>query len=296
MSRETFNSGAVRSELKEDWDSISYEGLRRLAQTCAEGNKKYGRFNWEKGIPITNLLSHASKHIFQYLDGNRGEDHLAHAAWGLMAAMHMESNLPKMREGLRPEHKISGMMKADEGLRPEHKISDMMKANEDDFSERPSPKIQMSITPSRPTSKRYVPAILIEVLSGDTGALSKGFSSDAGIDLPIVRSTHINPGDSKDISVGVNIKIPDGYWGSIKARSSTIMKKGLTIMEGVIDPGYTGELSVVVFNPTDKIKYVDKGDRLAQLILIKKHETTIKYVDEMPKTDRGKLGFGSSGK
>jgi len=71
-----FPSGAVRDGLAEGerFDLITPIGLRRLARTCAEGAAKYGPRNWEQGIPASNLLNHAIRHIYLYLQGDKGED------------------------------------------------------------------------------------------------------------------------------------------------------------------------------------------------------------------------------
>lgn len=83
-------SGGQRFGLQARYDSISPVGLRRLAETHYEGDFCYGRFNWRKGLPISDTLNHTIKHIFEYLAGDRSEPHLEHAAWGLFAAMHFE--------------------------------------------------------------------------------------------------------------------------------------------------------------------------------------------------------------
>lgn len=90
-----FKTGAVRGvesfkRFPHRFDLISHIGERRLAETYGEGSIKYGDNNWLKGIPLSNLLNHAKDHINRYLSGNKSEDHLAHAAWNLFAAMHME--------------------------------------------------------------------------------------------------------------------------------------------------------------------------------------------------------------
>jgi len=87
-----FPTGAVRSceADNERWDLIPFIGLLRLARTCAEGARRYGVGNWLRGIPIENLLDHAIRHLFFYIAGDRSEDHLAHAAWNILAACHME--------------------------------------------------------------------------------------------------------------------------------------------------------------------------------------------------------------
>lgn len=93
-----FKSGAVRSRDAEEtrFDLITPIGERRLAATYAEGAAKYGDNNWLKGIPASDLLNHAKRHINLWLAGDATEDHLAHAAWGLFAVMHFEETRPEL--------------------------------------------------------------------------------------------------------------------------------------------------------------------------------------------------------
>jgi hypothetical protein len=92
---ERFATGAVRgADVKARYDLIPLVGLRRLAETCAEGARKYGENNWARGIPSSNVINHALAHIANYLDGDRTEDHLAHASWNLFVAMHNEERRP----------------------------------------------------------------------------------------------------------------------------------------------------------------------------------------------------------
>ena len=96
-----FGTGAVRSDTAEAFrfDLISPIGLREVARTCAEGAAKYDDFNWEKGMPVHDLLNHAVAHIYQFLSGDRSEPHLPHAAWNLLAAIHSEELWPQLNEG-----------------------------------------------------------------------------------------------------------------------------------------------------------------------------------------------------
>ena len=99
-----FSTGAVRSSDKAGvrYDLITPIGLRRIAETYKEGTDKYGAFNWEKGMPISDILNHAIAHIYQFLSGvESGEDDLAHAAWNLLAAMHMQETHPNLDHELR---------------------------------------------------------------------------------------------------------------------------------------------------------------------------------------------------
>ena len=94
----TFASGAIRSTDAENerWDLIPPIGLRRLAETCAEGARKYGVNNWQKGIPASDLINHAIRHLYLYLAGDVSEDHLAHAAWNLLVLCHFEETRPEL--------------------------------------------------------------------------------------------------------------------------------------------------------------------------------------------------------
>jgi len=73
--------------------------MARLAATCAAGAEKYSPFNWEQGMPAWDLLNHAIRHCFKYLDGDITEDHLAHALWGVLAAIHSLTLWPELNEG-----------------------------------------------------------------------------------------------------------------------------------------------------------------------------------------------------
>ena len=93
-----FPSGAVRSSDASDvrFDLITPIGLRRLAETCAEGARKYGDHNWENGIPASEMLNHAIRHLYLWLSGDHSEDHLAHAAWNILGVCHFEEAMPEM--------------------------------------------------------------------------------------------------------------------------------------------------------------------------------------------------------
>lgn len=123
---------------------------------------------------------------------------------------------------------------------------------------------------------------------------------DAGYDIRVWvenkdKKKILEPNSSDNIRTGVFVKIPDGYWGSIRPRSSTFAKKKIDIMDGTIDSGYTGEISIYLRNPLNVPVEVSDGDKLAQLVIIKKNTPAIKFVNELPITDRGSSGFGSTG-
>lgn len=95
-----FGTGAVRSDTFEEfrYDLVSPIGLREVARACAEGAEKYGDWNWEKGMPVHDLLNHALAHIYEFLAGDRNEPHLGHAAWNLLAAIHSHELWPHLND------------------------------------------------------------------------------------------------------------------------------------------------------------------------------------------------------
>lgn len=105
--RHEYTTGAVRSADCDDvrYDLITPIGLRALAKTYAEGAEKFGVCNWENGMPVVDLLNHAIAHIYNFLGGDRSEDHLAHAAWNVLGAIHSHELWPEMnKELLRGEN------------------------------------------------------------------------------------------------------------------------------------------------------------------------------------------------
>lgn len=96
-----FGTGAVRSAEVEEfrYDLVSPIGLREIARTCAEGARKYSDFNWEKGMPVHDLLNHALAHIYRFLGGDRSEPHLPHAGWNVLAAIHSLELWPHLNAG-----------------------------------------------------------------------------------------------------------------------------------------------------------------------------------------------------
>ena len=113
--RVKYETGAERSPDREAvrYDLITPIGLRRLAETYHEGATKYSDFNWEKGMPVSDMANHAIAHLYAYLSGDRSEDHLAHAAWNCLAACHSEELWPELNSNLRTA-----------GCKPPVKVSD----------------------------------------------------------------------------------------------------------------------------------------------------------------------------
>ena len=138
----------------------------------------------------------------------------------------------------------------------------------------------------------------IKLLDPELPAPAYAKPGDAGADLRSLIDFELEPGERALVPTGVAIALPEGYVGLVHPRSGLATKNGITIVNapGTVDSGYRGELMVTLLN-TDKTKsfHVQRGDRIAQLIIQKYEHATFTVVDELDQTERGSSGFGSSG-
>ena len=127
---------------------------------------------------------------------------------------------------------------------------------------------------------------------------SYAYEGDAGLDLRAAESLTLQPGERRLVSTGLAIAIPEGYAGFVQPRSGLALKKGLSMANtpGLIDAHYRGELKVCAVNldPKDPIQ-IERGERIAQLVIQRVPVVHLVEVDELDQTDRGAGGFGSSG-
>ena len=121
----------------------------------------------------------------------------------------------------------------------------------------------------------------------------------SGIDLmaDINEELVINPGEKHLISTGIAIAIPYGYEMQIRPRSGLATKNGITVLNtpGTIDSDYRGEIKVILINLSKEIFKVNKKQRIAQMVLCPVIKAEFEEVSELPSTERGKGGFGSTG-
>ena len=138
----------------------------------------------------------------------------------------------------------------------------------------------------------------IKLLAPELPAPAYAKPGDAGADLRSRIDFELEPGERALVPPGVAIALPEGYVGLVHPRSGRATKNGITIgnAPGTVDSGYRGELMVTLLN-TDKTKsfHVQRGDRIAQLVIQKYEHATFTVVDELEQTERGSSGFGSSG-
>lgn len=128
----------------------------------------------------------------------------------------------------------------------------------------------------------------------------KGSEYSAGYDLfaDINKSLEIKPHETILVPTGIAMEIPKGYWGGIFARSGLASKEGLRPANcvGVVDADYRGEVKVALHNDSETDRYVFKGQKVAQLVIIPFLSVEFEEVDVLNNTERGVGGFGSTGK
>lgn len=132
----------------------------------------------------------------------------------------------------------------------------------------------------------------------DGGVLPvRAYDDDAGLDLVVSEATTILPGTFQDVPCGLSVELPPWSWGLVTGRSSALRKRGLLVHSGVIDAGYRGPIFAGAWNMTDEPVIVDKGDRIAQLIVLSNMTRHIDPIETQGLTHsaRGEAGFGSTG-
>ena len=107
----------------------------------------------------------------------------------------------------------------------------------------------------------------------------------------------LKPQDRALVPTGLYLSIPEGYEGQIRARSGLALKHGISLANGIgtIDSDYRGEIKVILVNLGKEEYIINKGDRIAQLVIIKHEKVELYEVDFLDKTKRGSKGFGHTG-
>jgi dUTP pyrophosphatase len=137
----------------------------------------------------------------------------------------------------------------------------------------------------------------IRRLRDDAVVPGRAYAGDAGLDLSSCERVELAPGGRATVGTGLAVAIPDGYAGFIQPRSGLAAKSGITIVNapGLVDCGYRGELKVILHNTDDREAFVvEPGMRSAQLVVLEVPGVDPVEVDELPESERGVRGFGSS--
>ena len=126
---------------------------------------------------------------------------------------------------------------------------------------------------------------------------TRAYEGDAGLDLAACERVELGPGERALVGTGLAVAIPDGHAGFVQPRSGLAARHGIAVLNspGLVDAGYRGELKVALLN-TDQAEpfVVEPGMRIAQLVVMPVATPDLVEVDELPVSERGEKGFGSS--
>ncbi|WP_246836222.1 dUTP diphosphatase [Nesterenkonia sp. NBAIMH1] len=139
----------------------------------------------------------------------------------------------------------------------------------------------------------------LRLLDSELPPPSYASEGDAGADLRSTEDIVLQPGERRMVPTGVALAIPPGWVGLVHPRSGLAAKHGIALVNapGTIDAGYRGEIKVLLLN-TDRAESaaLARGDRIAQLVLQRVGQAVFRTVEELPGSERGTGGFGSSGR
>jgi dUTP pyrophosphatase len=139
--------------------------------------------------------------------------------------------------------------------------------------------------------------LFIRRLRDDAVLPERAYSGDAGLDLAACDRHELGPGERAVVGTGLAVAIPEGHAGFVQPRSGLAARHGITVVNapGLVDSGYRGEIRVVLLNTDQRDPFVvDPGMRIAQLVVLPVPQLELAEVEELPKSERGVRGFGSS--
>ncbi|NND84402.1 MAG: dUTP diphosphatase [Acidimicrobiia bacterium] len=154
-----------------------------------------------------------------------------------------------------------------------------------------------STPPEKPHDYRLGVQITVQRLDQGLPLPTRAHAGDAGLDLRASESVSLDPGARSLVPTGLAVAIPEGYAGLVVPRSGLAVRHGIGVVNGpgLIDAGYRGELKVILVNHGEEPVSFDRGERIAQLVVVPVLVGEVVEVDELPDTDRGAGGFGSTG-
>ncbi len=135
------------------------------------------------------------------------------------------------------------------------------------------------------------------IVEGEGVAPAYATEQAAGMDLRSTEEITLKPLERTLAKTGLKLAIPPGFEGQIRPRSGLALKRGISMVNspGTIDSDYRGEIGVILINLSDSIVQLEKGERIAQLVICPVARATVKVVTSLEETERGEGGFGSTG-
>ena len=139
--------------------------------------------------------------------------------------------------------------------------------------------------------------ILVQQLDPELPLPRHALQGDAGVDLYAAAGGVLAPGERALVPTGVAVALPEGYVGLIAPRSGLAARHGISLVNspGILDAGYRGEISAVLINEGAEPFEYERGERIAQLVVVPFAAQEYEVVAELPSSDRGQGGFGSTG-
>lgn len=137
--------------------------------------------------------------------------------------------------------------------------------------------------------------LLVKKFFKDVSLPEYMMKGDVGLDLRANETISLRPMEQKAVRTGIAIKIPDGCVGLIRDRAGIVSKMNVHTAAGTFDPDYRGEISIVLINFSDETIEIEKGMRIAQLVIIPVVKVQVQEVEKLPLTERYDRGFGSTG-
>ena len=134
-------------------------------------------------------------------------------------------------------------------------------------------------------------------LRDDAVVPARAYEGDAGLDLASCERVVLEPGARATVGTGLAVAVPDGHAGFVQPRSGLAARHGITIVNtpGLVDSGYRGELRVVLLNTDAREPFVvEPGMRIAQLVVVPVASVEPVEMEELPESERGVRGFGST--
>ena len=139
--------------------------------------------------------------------------------------------------------------------------------------------------------------VLVKKINDNAKMPSYAHFGDAGVDLYAAKDAIIPPHGRALVPTGLKIAIPYGYEGQVRPKSGLALKHGITVLNtpGTVDAPYRGEVGVILFNSSDNEYLAKSGEKIAQMVFCKVENAEFELTEELPETDRGEGGFGSTG-
>jgi len=141
-------------------------------------------------------------------------------------------------------------------------------------------------------------SVLVHRLDPGLPLPARAHPGDAGVDLYAAEAVVLGPGERATVGTGVAVAVPEGYAGLVAPRSGLAQRHGLGIVNapGVVDAGYRGEIRVILVNHGTEAVSLARGERIAQLLVVQVGVEEMLEVEELPPSERGLGGFGSTGR